>query len=210
MTTNRPDTATDAGNGVADAEALTLGGFRLSLVQGVRNSQVWAMHSSGASFAEIGRLLEISRGRAQQLQARCADVLQLWPEPNAWQQSLPLRLRELCAYSRVETAVQLLELVTQQRVPKHWTLEDLRDAQVALGLPASDDRTVAAIRRVGATLATIDADLELLTAAAVVGAEAVLRGSHVLRKQGEAIHRSLQTEAAAHVAALPGGNRDGD
>lgn len=181
----------------------TLDGYRVALSQGDRNAQVWALAEGRSSYAAIGKRFGFSRARAQAVHKRAVDALIRWPEPNPWQRSLPLRLRELCAWSRIEGPAQLLEVLAKGRIPRQWTAADLDAARRALELDGGGraDDVLVALRFVLAALAPLEQPLQLLTANGVVGAAPLQRAVESLRRHGEAVHRAFALDAAAIAAA---------
>ena len=187
-----------------------LAGFRVALVQGDRNSQAWALANAGHGNAAVAEHFGISRERARQVIDRARKLLSTWPEPSAWAQALPLRLRELCLSVGINDAEALRQAVAEGRRPAiWWTMEDVAAAQRAAGLEPTADPVREALRRVLAALHQVTDALDALVAAGIVGARALRQCLAVLERHALAIHDDLREDArAADSAASTGENNN--
>lgn len=182
-------------------------GFRLTLVVGERNAQIWALRESGASFEEVGERFGISRARAQQVHARCVEHLSDWQEPNEWQATLPLRTRELCIAAGIETLLDLVRALLGDRAPRYWTAQDVWDVrrQVLNGHENADQVLLAIAHALG-KLEEAAQSLRLCADAGIVGAELVRRGVLAMKAHGRAAYLATlrDTMIAAAVAEATG------
>lgn len=164
-------------------------GFRVSLAYGLRNSQIWATVKAGASGAEAARHFDLSRERVRQVVDQADKRLASWPAPNTWQETLPLRVRELCLYSGIESPDALYARLARGRTPRRWEQSDVDAARKLVAVMWDKAELIPrAIARVCAVLARVTAELQLLSEAQVIGAETIRRAGLVLQQHGQAIH----------------------
>lgn len=182
-------------------------GFRLTIMVGERNAQIWALRESGASFEEIGARFGLSRARAQQIHARCVERLSDWQEPNEWQATLPLRIRELCIAAGIETLIDLIRALLDSRAPRYWTADDVWQARRHfLNGAENADQVLLAIAHALGKLEEAAQSLRLCADAGIVGAELVRRGVLAMKSHGKAAYLATlrDTMIATALAEVTG------
>lgn len=157
-------------------EAFKLAVYRVALIQGDRNAQIWELSTQDRSLSSIGEQFGISRERARQIAWKAAILLNRWPQPEVFHEPMPLRLRELCLSCAIMDRDGLLRrVVLATKPPRHWSLDDVILAQLFLGVVPQPDRVAEALQRVGAASADLLEDLAVLSKANIAAADVAQR-----------------------------------
>lgn len=157
-------------------EAFQLAVYRVALIHGDRNAEVWKLSTEDHSFVEIGKQFGISRERARQIAWKAWSMLNSWPCATDMHAEMPVRLRELCLYCKIMDRDMLLRrVVLADKPPRRWVESDVIMAQLFLGVVPQPDRIAEALKRVGAASADILEDLAVLSKANIASADAARR-----------------------------------
>lgn len=193
----------------ATTSSTTVQGFRVALAFGDRNSQVWAMRRiGGLTLQAVGDHFGIVKERVRQLVKRADDLLEAWPEPNAWQATLAPRLRELCALHDLDSAQELADAVATMRTGsgafrlRGFTDQDLEAAAALVRSQLTTWKVGEEVQRVVDALDGVAGALAWLEAQDVVGAAQLRIAHRILREHGARLFVAADSDAVA-IAAAP-------